>query len=196
MRLVVAALVFAVSSLLGGAAAAHHILGIPHYKYSEEYPQIPFLEVLAQTPEADVYFTHMPGTPRPGEDVRFKIYATRRPGGEPLTPAMKVEVFRKEFGGGLHAVAAPFSLEAGLGPEANDFKFFMAFAEPEAYVVRVHFPEGGRTEVIDFPVTIGETDDRPLFGGAVGLLFAAVAAVAVMKRRRGSRPRRTVEGGV
>lgn len=178
-------------------AAAHHILGIPHYKYSEEYPQIPMVEVLAQTPDADLYFTYMPGTPRPGQDVRFKLYAKRRLSGEPLTPTLKVEVFEKTFGGGLVPVAEPFTVEPGLGPEANDFKFFLAFAKAEAYVLRVHFPDEGKTEVIDFPVTIGQTDDRPLLAGAFGLLVMAVGTVAVLKRRRrpggGKRKRRALD---
>ena len=38
-------------------------------------------------------------------------------------------------------------------------------------VVRVHYPdENDQMEVIDFPVTIGETDDRPLIGEAAFFL--------------------------
>lgn len=174
-------------ALLAAPAAAHHILGIPHYKYSEEYPQIPFLEVQAQTPDSDVHFTYMPGTPRPGEDVRFKIYAKSRADGTPRTPKMKVEVLRKTFLGGEEPVMAPFEIEPGIGPEAHDFKFFVRFEAAEAFVVRVHYPDETQMEVIDFPVTIGETDDRPLIAGAFGSLVMAAVAVGITNHRRKKR---------
>lgn len=174
------------AALIAGPAAAHHILGIPHYKYSEEYPQIPFVEVQAQTPDSDVHFTYMPGTPRPGEDVRFKIYAKHRADGTPRTPTMKVEVLKKTFFGGDEPIMDPFEIEPGSGPEAHDFKFFLRFEQAEAYQVRLHYPDDKQMEVIDFPVTIGETDDRPLIAGAFGSLVVAAVAVGVTKRRRKS----------
>lgn len=126
----------------------------------------------------------MPGTPRPGEDVRFKLYAKRLSDGEPQTAPMKVEVLKETFFGGLEPVREPFEIEPGIGPERNDFKFFIEFAEAEAYKVRVHYPDAEGVEVIDFPVTIGETDDRPLIAGAFGTLVFAAVAVGVTKRRR------------
>ena len=172
------------ASLVAAPAAAHHILGIPHYKYSEEYPQIPFLEVQAQTPHSDVHFTYMPGTPRPGEDVRFKIYAKSRKDGTPRTAPMKVEVLKTTFFGGEEPIMDPFEIEPGIGPESNDFKFFLRFDEAESYTVRVHYPDETQIEVFNFPVTIGETDDRPLIAGAFGSLVIAAVAVGVTKRRR------------
>ncbi len=173
------------AATLAAPTAAHHILGIPHYKYSEEYPQIPFVEVQARTPYSDVHFTYLPGTPRPGQDVRFKLYAKRRADGTPRTPKMMVEVVKHTFLGGTEPVLAPFEIEAGDGPESNDFKFFLRFEEAEAYAVRVHYPdESGEIERIDFPVTIGATDDRPLFAGAFGVVALAVATVFVVKRKR------------
>ncbi len=181
---VAAVLALAAVALVAAPAAAHHIMGIPHYKYSEEYPQIPVLEVQALTHTSELHFTHMPGTPRPGEDVRFKIYAKRRSDGEPLTENMSVEVLRRTFFGGSEVVRELFEIEPGIGPERNDFKFFINFRDPEAYTIRLHFPEDGGTEVIDFPVVIGETDDRPLIAGAFGTLVVAAVAVGVSKRRR------------
>lgn len=175
---------FVAALLMAGNAHAHHILGIPHYKYGDDYPQIPFAEVLAQTPYTDIYFTYFPGTPRPGAEVRFKLYAKSRTSGEPVRVPLKVEVLRKRFLLSDELVRGEFEVRTGVGPEGNDYKFFLTFPAAEAYLVRVHFPDEGGLEVINFPISIGETDDRPVLFGAFGTLVGAVAIVAVLKRRR------------
>jgi hypothetical protein len=179
--LLLAALLLVVSA---GRLSAHHVLGLPHYKYGDEYPQIPYLEVIAQVGSTDLDFTYFPGIPRPGESVRFKLYIRDRETGEPYREPLRAEVVKRRFLRRPTQVAAPFEIRTGSGPEKNDYKFFLTFQEPEAYQVRVHFPHGGAVETIPFPVVIGKTDDRPLLFAAAGLLGLAVVAVAMVKRRR------------
>lgn len=180
MRLKILVLFF----LLPAAASAHHFLGIPHYKYGDDYPQIPYMEVLAQVGPHDLVFTHFPGFPKPGESVRFKLYVLNRETGEPFREKLRVEVFRKHFLYGDEPVTEGFDIATGVGPEKNDYKFFVTFDEPEAYTVQVLFPKEDGVERIPFPVTIGETDDRPLVLGAAGILGLAVLSVAFVKRSR------------
>lgn len=178
-----AALILA--ALLGTApAAAHHILGIPHYRYSEEYPQIPYLEVIAQVGGKEMVFTHFPGFPSPGERVRFKLYVRDRRDGTPFTGDLQAEIVRTSFWGEDRPVSGPFTIRTGTGPERNDYKFFHTFDEAEAYEVRVRFPTENGPEVIPFPVVIGRTDDRPLIFGAAGLLLTSVIVVGAVKSRR------------
>lgn len=165
-------------------AAAHHILGIPHYMYDENYPQIPFLEVIAQVGPTDLNFTYFPGIPNPGEAVRFKLYVHKRDTGEVFRDPLMVNVVRKRFLQGDVAVVEPFEIRPGVGPEKNDYKFFLTFEAAEAYEVRVRFPNGDGVEVIPFPVVIGKTDDRPLLFGAVGILGMTVVSVAMVKKKR------------
>lgn len=165
-------------------AGAHHILGIPHYRYGEEYPQIPYMEVIAGVGTKELVFTHFPGFPRPGERVRFKLYVRDTSSGEAFREPLQAEVFRISFLGGGERVAAPLTIVPGSGPEHNDYKFFMTFDQAEAYEVRVRFPSPGGDEIIPFPVTIGRTDDRPLVLGAACLLGLTVAAVGLARRRR------------
>ena len=174
---------------LPAALSAHHILGIPHYKYSEEYPQIPYLEVLAQVGDHDLVFTHFPGFPKPGEALRLKLYVHDRKTGEVFREPLPVEVVRKHFLRGAAPVAEPFEIRTGTGPERNDFKFFLTFPAAEAYEVRVKFPTENGPETIPFPVTIGKTDDRPLIFGAAALLGVSVVSVAFVKKRRRRRKR-------
>lgn len=158
-------------------------MGIPHYKYGEEYPQIPYVEVMAQTTKHDLHFTYYPGTPVPGERVRFKLYVKDRQTGEPFRESLPVQIVQKTFFGPPIPVAER-TIQVGVGPEKNDYKFFETFDAAEAFEVRVDFPDGERMERIPFPVTIGETDDRPLIFGAAGIVGLTVIAVAVAKRRR------------
>ena len=178
-------------ALFPSALSAHHIMGIPHYKYGDDYPQIPYMEVVAQMGKYDLDFTHFPGFPVPGERVRFKLYIRHRETDEVFRDPLRVEVVRKRFMSDAAPVAAPFEIRTGIGPEKNDYKFFLEFKEAEAFEVQVHFPTAKGVEVISFPVVIGETDDRPLIFGAMGILAGAVIAVGVVRnRRKGGRARR------
>lgn len=172
------------------AVAAHHILGIPHYKYDDTYPQIPYLEVIAQVGSTDLDFTYFPGIPEPGQAVRFKLYVHDRVTGEVFREPLRARVVRTTFFGGDTVVAEPFQIRTGKGPEGNDYKFFLTFAAAEAYEVQVSFPNGDQVEVIPFPVVIGETDDTPLIFGAAGVLGLTVVAVAIVKKKRRSAHRR------
>lgn len=163
---------------------AHHILGIPHYKYSDVYPQIPYLEVLAQVGQWDLLFTHFPGFPEPGEAVRLKLYVHDRSSGEVYREPLRVDVMRKRFLRSAVPLQESMQIHTGDGPERNDYKFYVTFPEREGYELRLHFPTEAGMEVIAFPVSVGKTDDRPLLFGAVGLLALAVTGVALTKKRR------------
>ena len=145
---------------------------------------MPFVEIMAQVGSKDLDFTWYPGIPDPGDRLRFKLYALDRETGEPFREPLRVEIVRKRFFGGAEPVVAPFEIRTGVGPEANDYKFFHTFEAAEAYEVLVHVPDGDRVEVVPFPVTIGKTDDRPLLFGAAGVLILAVVVVALLKRRQ------------
>lgn len=168
----------------------HHILGIPHYKYGDDYPQIPYLEVVAQVGPTDLDFTYFPGRPKPGEAVRFKLYIHNRQTGEPFREPLKVEAFQVHFLSGATLISKPLTIRTGSGPEKNDYKFYLTFPQAEAYQLQLHFPTADGVEVISFPVTIGETDDRPLVLGAAGLLGLAILSVASVKKHQKRRARR------
>lgn len=186
-RVLLFSLVLAVTA---GAAHAHHILGIPHYKYDENYPQIPYLEVVAQVGEYDLDFTYYPGLPEPGERIRLKLYVRNRKSGEVFREPLRVEVVRKRFLRAPEPASAPMTIRTGTGPESNDYKFFLTFPAAEAYELRVAFPSGEGIETIPFPVVIGRTSERPLILGAFLILVSAVCSVAWIKRRRKARLRR------
>lgn len=175
---------------LPAPASAHHILGIPHYKYGTDYPQIPFVEVQATVEQYDMAFTYFPGTPKPGEAVRFKLYVRNRDDEKAFKEPLTVSIYQKTWIGEDRILVENMPIAVGVGPDGNDYKFYYTFDDAEAYEVRLNFPGSKGAEHIPFPVNIGETDDRPLIAAAVLLLLVAVVTVAVLKRRQKKRAKR------
>lgn len=169
---------------LATSAGAHHIMGIPHYAYDENYPQLPFVEITAQSGPWDLRLTYFPGIIQPGERIRFKLYGRHRETGEPLRVPLVGRVEQRAFLRAAAPVGEPFPIRVGKGPEGNDYKFFLSFPEHEAYQVRVRFPFPGLpAEEIPFPVDVGVTDDTPLFLLALGAFAGLVLYVRIQKRR-------------
>lgn len=165
-------------------ASAHHIMGIPHYKYGDDYPQLPFAEVKAQVGDYDLHFTYFPGTPKPGQRVRFKLYAFHRETREPFREPLKLTYARERFLRSNEEIGEIQEIRVGQGPEGNDYKFFHTFEDADSFYLNIHFPYEDGIELIPFPVQIGVTDTRPLLGGSILVLFLAVGTVAVLKRRK------------
>lgn len=178
------------------SAFAHHILGLPHYKYGDDYPQIPYVEIMAQVGPHDLYFTYFPGTPKPGDRIRFKLYVKNRVTGEPFRQPLEVSYVKSRTIRSDVVLRDRVAITTGVGPEANDYKFFYTFDDADAYEVRLRFPNGDDIEVIPFPVHIGETDTRPLLFGAVAILGLAIITVAGLKRRQRRRGKRTRKGKI
>lgn len=66
--------------LIGLTAHAHHYKGLPHYGYFENYPQIPTLEFIKETPKYEMFVTifnfqgfAMEQVESP-DDVRFYVF--------------------------------------------------------------------------------------------------------------------------
>ena len=76
------------------AASAHHILGLPHYSYKENYPQVPTLEYPAQSGPFQILLTCYPGKPEPGEAANLAIYIQHKTDYEPYNQAIQVRVLQ------------------------------------------------------------------------------------------------------
>lgn len=169
---------------LATALSAHHIIGIPHYAYDENYPQLPFVEIVATSGPWDIRMTYLPGIIEPNQRIRFKLYAVHRETREPLREDLVGQVRKVRFGQAPEPVAPAFPIRVGKGPEGNDYKFFHEFPSYDEYqvLVRFEFPDGG-VEEIPFPVTVGTTDDTPVLAGAVILILLAAVIVRYLKGR-------------
>jgi len=175
----------AISALIIGLLCAplfaHHQLGLPHYLYSEDYPQIPTMVIDADAEGYTVTFSTYPGNPKPGEVVRMKIYIKHTLSGTVYNAPIHISVSTMTFFGGENQLAAPSLLQC----EYNEYKMSYTFPEAEKYLINITFePRKEFHEKIPFPIVIGQTDFNiiPLIFGVA--LFIVFIVVGFLKRGR------------
>lgn len=164
-------------------AQAHHILGIPHYAYDEQYPQTPVLTYRVDAGAWEVKMTGYPGVPNPGERTSLHVYLQHRATGRLFDGRVTLTVRRDRLIGSDPIVYGPIA--AAL--EEAVFKFHPVFEETANYMVRIHFDVDGEPWDIDLPVVVGEPGSPWLvLGGVVGLgvLFLLVVRALRIKRAR------------
>jgi hypothetical protein len=171
--------------LLGaGPAAAHHILGIPHYAYDEQYPQTPVLTYKVEAGPYDVKMTGYPGIPQPGERVSLHVYIRERRSGMPYDEGVTLTVTRDRWIGADPIVYGP--MQATL--EEAVYKFFPELPVEANYTARIAFE--GRVEPwsIDLPMVVGEPGSPwAVLGGvaaATAVFLLVMRAVRIKIRRR------------
>jgi ferredoxin-type protein NapH len=173
-----------VALLVPAPAAAHHILGIPHYAYDESYPQAPVITYRTDAGAYDVKMTGYPGTPVPGERVSLHVYITERGGGAPFLGPVSLTVIRDGILGLGDIVYGPVEAEASGGL----YRFFPTFDREDNYLVRIDFSIDEVPWTIDLPVVVGEPGSPltalALFGGGLAALFVVVRAARIKARRR------------
>lgn len=167
--------------MMTGNGFAHHQLGLPHYLYSKDYPQIPSMAIEADAEGYIVTFSIFPGNPRPGEIVRIKVYIKHKLTGEVYTEPITMSVSRETFLAGDEQILEPRTVAA----DYNEYKMSYEFQEAEKYFVNVTFePRPDFYEKIPFPIVIGQTNFNmaPIFFGAVFLII--FVSVGFTKKRK------------
>jgi hypothetical protein len=155
----------------------HHQLGLPHYLYSEDYPQIPTMVIDADAEGYTVTFSTYPGNPKPGETVRIKIYIKHTLTGKVYTSPISISVSRLTFFGGERQLVAPKKLIS----DYNQYKMSYQFDDAEKYLINITFqPRNDFFEKIPFPIIIGKTNFNVIpiiFGVILLLVFIAVGFI-------------------
>jgi Pyruvate/2-oxoacid:ferredoxin oxidoreductase delta subunit len=179
--LLAAALVFGAAPV----AHAHHIMGIPHYSYDENYPQAPVLKLVETVGSLELQLTSFPGNPQPGDRTEIHVYVvtstSRRLYTQPLTATIyrvgllgREEVFRKKT----------TLLE-------NVFKFYPTFVDEGNYEVTLSFADETGTSTLTFPMVVGEPGSPWATLGTYlgGLLFflLVVRSIRIKRVRRQAR---------
>jgi ferredoxin-type protein NapH len=184
-------LVIAAILLSANTASAHHILGLPHYSYKENYPQAPTLEYPATTGPYDVLMTSYPGAPVPGEAATIAFYIKNRVTGQPYDEPVTVQVLKTTTFGSNEVVHEP----ATHNPFDNQHKYTIAFPEDHEYIVELTMNVEGQEEVIPFLIVAGEPTATKsiviaIFGGLAAFLVV-VRAIKVKRDRRAAMVERT-----
>lgn len=165
-------------------AYAHHILGIPHYSYEEDYPQTPILTYLAEAGPNEVRMTGYPGRPEPGERCSLHVYIRRLDDGTPFDGTVTMTVMRDRFFREGQIIYGP--MEAAI--EENVFKYYPEFKEEANYTIRIVYEAEGAPWIIDLPMVVGEPGSPWLVLGSLAagvvLFLIVMRAIRIKMRRR------------
>ncbi|WP_025323750.1 4Fe-4S binding protein [Deferrisoma camini] len=165
-------------------ARAHHILGLPHYSYKENYPQVPTLEYPASAGPYDVLLTSYPGKPPPGEPANLAFYIKNRATGEPYGQPVTVRVLQTFTFGRNRELQPPIRIE----PFDRVHKLTVTFDREGEYVVELAMEVEGRSEVIPFRMVVGDPSSAAsvlaAVGGGLAVFLIGVRAVRIKRRRR------------
>ncbi len=181
-RITAALVPFVTLLLMPRVAVAHHILGLPHYSYKENYPQRPTLEYPATTGPYDVLFTSYPGVPVPGEPANLAFYIKDRESKRVYDEPLTIRVLRTATFGDNELIL-PSTTRT---PFDHEYKLHMTFPIDGEYIVELSMSVEGRVEVIPFLMIAGEPGAAGSIAAAsaIGLVLVLVGVRAIQKKRR------------
>ncbi|MBT4136292.1 MAG: hypothetical protein HOE48_00170 [Candidatus Latescibacteria bacterium] len=163
---------------------AHHILGIPHYAYDEQYPQTPVLTYRLEAGPYEVRMTGYPGKPTPGERCTLHVYLSRMDDGALFEGSVKMTVIQDRLIGEDRVVYGPALAEI----EERLFKFHPTFPDEANYLIRIEFEVEDVPWIVDLPMVAGEPGSPWTVLGST--VFGLVAFVVVIRAIRIKRQRR------
>jgi ferredoxin-type protein NapH len=164
-------------------AHAHHILGLPHYSYKENYPQAPTLEYPAMTGPYDVLMTTFPGHPVPGERTTIAFYVKDRNTGLPYDQPVSLRILQVAMFGANRVVQEPVLHE----PTTNQHKYFVIFPQDGQFIAELTMDVEGKPEVIPFLIVAGKSSSAKSIVIAVAISLAVFLLVVRAIRIKRSR---------
>jgi len=169
--------------LLAPVLYAHHILGIPHYAYDEEYPQAPVITYRIEAGPYLLNLTGYPGKPIPGELSQMHVYVRRSAQEADIFPGpIQVEIHREKMLG-EERVYGP----AETRFDENLHKFSPTYDQEGRYRVRLEMILEGEPYEIDFPMIVGDPPNPwiPILSwlGAAAFLIVVVRAIKIKAGR-------------
>ena len=169
------AFVIILVSVTCSTAEGHHIRGIPHYTYSENYPDAPKVDTVRVLDDVTLTMTYyeISGTTK----VDLSLYVKNNRTGKVFDGEVIYAVYGKnEDPLKAHAVKA-------LRNKNNMYKAGWVYHNKGLYFTRVTFEFGGRKINEVFPMQIGATEvNYWLLGLVGGSVLALIVVVAVIKK--------------
>ncbi len=156
----------AVSVLVASSAAAHHIRGIPHYGYSEYYPDTPIFTEERRVDNFKILFSYYEIPGQKAMDLAFHVKDLKT--SKPYAGTLVLQVFKDN-----EDPAKSHPYEAYRNP-TNTYKVGWVYEQEGTYTVRVKIVRDGRGIIEDFRVQVGKV------GTATGLIAACFAAVLLL----------------
>lgn len=153
----------------------HHIRGIPHYTYSENYPTAPAFEEVRESENLTLRMTYwdIPGT----RAVDLALYAKDRHTGKPFKGTVEFAVYGED-----EDPAKAHSVKAYMNKN-NIFKAGWSYEEFGLYRVRVRIYEKDQVIEETYSMQIGDAGISWLYvGGSFLSVMLLIILVAVLKK--------------
>ncbi len=160
------------------AAQAHHVLGRPSYSLGEDSNTPPSMQV--ETQIGDFYVTYMafPAFPKPNEQGRVNLYASRIDNGLPFDGEVTFKVRDDSWFASKEEILGVQKIDD------NVYRQGFIFKSDGSYIVTAEFESGGEPYKIDFPLQIGEPSSVGPIGITIGVLIFVLIIVNVLQRNR------------
>jgi len=164
-------------------AHAHHVLGVPHYAYDEEYPQAPVMKLRQDIGPWEIQLTQYPGKPVPGERAQVHVY---------MVDAQTRRLYDGDVTVVVEEIRMTGSREIVYGPttsniDENVFKFFFTYPEEGNYEITIGFTDSEGPSTLAWPVAIGDPGSPwsalILFFGGGGLFVLVIRAIRIKRAR-------------
>lgn len=171
--------------VMSSEAMAHHVLGRPSYSLGADSNTPPSMQIETQIGEYYVTYMAFPAFPKPGEQGRVNLYASRIDNGSPFNGKVTFKVRDDSFFSSKEEKLGVQDIDGGVYRQGFIFK------EEGDYVVTAEFESGGQPYTIDFPLQIGEPFPIGPLGGSVLVIGVLLIAVNVTQRKRLARMKAT-----
>ncbi len=179
-----AAILAACVFLVPAVAHGHHILGLPHYSYKENYPQAPVLEYPATTGPYSILLQSYPGVPNPGEQANLVFDIKNTKTGKRYRQPIEVRVLQTfTFGESREILSV-------TKEQISDvlYKVYPTFPEDGEYVVELTMDVEGRPETIGFLMVVGNPSPTTSIIVTLGCVLAVfLITVRAIKKKRDRR---------
>ena len=159
-------------------ANAHHVLGRPSYSLSADSNTPPSMQVETQIGEYYVTYMAFPAFPKPNEQGRVNLYASRIDNGMTFDGEVKFKVRDDSWFSDKEEVIGTQKIDDGVYRQGFIFK------EAGEYIIVAEFSSGGEPYVIDFPLRIGDPLPVGPIGIAVMIILIVLIGVNITQRKR------------
>ena len=163
---------------LSTSVLAHHVLGRPAYSLSEDSNTPPSMQVETQIGEYFVTYMAYPAFPKPNQQGRVNLYASRIDNGNTFDGEVTFKVKDDSWFSDKEEVLGKQNIDDGV------YRQGFVFNQAGNYIITAEFESGGEPYIIDFPLQIGDPSPMGPLGISVFVIILVIVAVNITQRRR------------
>lgn len=157
---------------------AHHVLGRPAYSLGSDSNTPPSLQVETQIGDYFVTYMAFPAFPKPNEQGRVNLYASRIDNGVPFDGNVTFKVRDDSWFNANEETLGSQDIDG------NVYRQGFVFSREGNYIITAEFESGGEPYTIDFPLRIGDPTPIGPIGITVAILVSVLVMVNVIQRKR------------